>query len=484
MTNAEFGGTPPQTGADPRSRPGPAEAAAGEAADARRAAAHQDLGEFYRLRAAGSTDEAIAVGRRLIEQYPEVPNVYPKLARLLTEQGDHAGAVAVVEAGLAHSPPSTGLLWAGVVAITRLEGEHAAVPYLRRLAAFESEAGAANLRLGEMALLAGDGAAALQAYAAAERAGIPADDLARGRVEAALLKGDAPTARRYLDDLDPDQAAQIQPKVLRLEATAGQLEKAKASGRMRSLTSGQLKAWAASRQGAAKDDRAQFVSEHGDILGQAYPGSRSALLVFGGLKDMVGAELPIFDRMIRPYRVNIVYLADPRRLLLMAGLPSFGDYRQTIEGLKELLDAWRVKRIYCMGFSAGGFAAISYGLDLGARRILTFAAPTELIGPVYESDGRARIVVKRVRAHVPQEQLDLRPLIQAHPKPPQIINYYGALMPQDSNQARHLEGLPNVSLRPLPGAATHAVVPLMTQAETYAPALAELLADAGPRQPA
>lgn len=448
-------------------------------AEARALPAEQVLNDFYAAYRA-SSPEALQIGQALLEQDPDHRSVWVKLARLQFDRGRIAQVVEVAQEGLQHFVDEPQLLHLGGVAVARLRGDAAGLPWFERLAATGKDGGFGHYRLGDYLLQGGEAGPASEHFARAAEAGYASPKFTLRRYQAAILARDPALARSLLPSLPPELQSEAEHEIEGLEGRRERLESARSAGRLRSLSSNQLKRWAEGRAiERGRPGRSDlFISEHGDLLGDRRVGSRALVLVFGGLRDMVGASLPKFDRDFRPHRVSTLYLSDPRRLLMLAGAPSFGSYEQTIAGLRELIARWGVERLYCQGMSAGGYPAILYGLELGARRILTMAAPTDLIGEVADADGRARIVMNRIRAAVDDSKLDLRQRLIAAPAPPQIINYYGADSAEDVRHAQRLQGLPNVSLRPVDGEVGHNVFAALKDRGEYPAVLAEFLADA------
>lgn len=440
----------------------------------------EDLqGEFYAAYRSGAP-EALSLGERLLEHYPELRSIWSKVVHLRLGGGEPGRALELAEAGLQRFAEDSELLRLCASAAEHLNGETAALPWLERWAATGKDGGFGHYRLGDYYMNLGEGRRAVHHFMQAKDAGCPSPQLASRYFHSALLARDPLLARNLLPLLSSEETIEAEREIRALETRGGELEKARRAGRLRSLSSVQLKAWAKSRglQPGRHGKSDLFMTEHGDLLAERMPGSRAAVLVFGGLKEMMGASLPKFDKTLRAHGVSTLYLTDPRRMLMLAGIPSFGSHDETIAGLGALLEAWGVDRIYCMGLSAGGYGAILYGLDLGARRILTMAAPTTLTGPVIEADGRGRIIVSRIQSEVSGE-LDLRKRLETASRPPPIINYYGLDSPPDVRHALHLEGLPNVSLRAVDGVVGHDVLGAL-RARGQAPAvLAEFLADAG-----
>lgn len=438
------------------------------------------LGEFYAAYRNGAP-EALRLGESLIAQFPDLRGVRVKVVHLRLSGGQPMQALELAEASLERFAEDVELLRLGARAVEQLGGAQAALPWFQRLAATGQDRGLGHYRLGEYFLSLGEGRQAIDHFARAAEAGHASPKLAHRQVQAAFAARDPVLARKLLPLLPLAEMAEAEREIQSLEARGQAIENAKAVGRLRSVSSNQLKAWAASRglQPGRRGRSDLFVSDDGDMLGEHMPNSRAAVLVFGGLKDMLGESLPKFDKAIRAHKVSTLYLSDPRRLLLLAGAPSFGSYAETVAGLRALLEAWEADRVYCMGLSAGGYPAILYGLELDARRILTMAAPTTLVGPVAEADGRARIVMNRIQAEVENSRLDLRERLEATSNPPPIINYYGADSPPDIRHALHLQGLPTVSLRPLEGVVGHNVFAALRTRGDYQGVLNEFLADAG-----
>ena len=436
------------------------------------------LGEFYAAYRS-SAAEAVRLGEALIEQFPDQRSVWSKVVHLRLRAGEPARALELAQTGLARFSENPDLLRLAAVAVESLEGRGQALTWLERLAATGQDGGFGHYQLGDHCLRLGEGRRALDHFALAEAAGYSSTKLATRRLHAALQAGDPAMARSLLPLIAPEEAPEAEREIRGLESRGKVLDEARRAGRLRSLSSSQLKNWGASR-GLEPGRRGQsdlFVSEHGDLLAERMPESRAAVLVFGGLNEMMGASLPKFDKTLRAYGVSTLYVTDPRRMLMLTGIPSFGSHEHTIAGLAALLDTWGVDRIYCMGLSAGGYGAILYGLDLGARRVLTMAAPTTLTGPVVEADGRGRVIVNRIQSEVSGE-LDLRKRLESARKPPPIINYYGLDSPPDIRHALHLQGLANVSLRAVDGVVGHNVLAALRARGEASAVLDEFLADA------
>jgi hypothetical protein len=185
-------------------------------------------------------------------------------------------------------------------------------------------------------------------------------------------------------------------------------------------------------------------------------GRKAAVLVFTGLADRITMPLPLFDRYLAELDLSAVYLRDTRRLGYFTGVASLGeDYDETIVHLKELLVDLGAMMVHTIGNSAGGIGAVSYGLDLKARTVLGFSAPTALLNSTFEVDRRTVVFNTRMMKHVPEPRRDFRARTLASRGQTRIHLYYGEEMPEDRYHASALEGVPCVTMHPISGLAGH-----------------------------
>lgn len=184
-------------------------------------------------------------------------------------------------------------------------------------------------------------------------------------------------------------------------------------------------------------------------------GRRTAVLVFTGLADRMVMPLPVFDRFLAELDLTSVFLRDQRRFGYFHGVKSLGDYDQTLGALRGMFEEMGVETIHCVGNSAGGMGAVTYGLDLNASQVLGFSAPVALLDKTNEFDRRTAVFNERMMKHVPEGRRDLRTRVGAHTGDTHIHLYYGEEMPEDRYHAAALEGARNVHLHPLPGLAGH-----------------------------
>lgn len=194
----------------------------------------------------------------------------------------------------------------------------------------------------------------------------------------------------------------------------------------------------------------------GDLI-VARGGRKAAVLIFTGLADRMTMPLPLFDRYFAELDLSAIYLRDRKRIGYFNGVASLGDdYDKTIVALKELLVDLGAMTVHTIGNSAGGMAAVSYGLDLKARTVLGFSAPVALTRDAAKLDRRTAVFAERILSPaVPAERRDLRGRALASKGNTQIHLYYGEEMPEDRYHAAAMEGVPCVTMHPISGLAGH-----------------------------
>jgi hypothetical protein len=105
------------------------------------------------------------------------------------------------------------------------------------------------------------------------------------------------------------------------------------------------------------------------------PIAKSMTIVFGGNTRMFA--LP--RQLLIEQETNVLLLRDPTRCFGLAGIPGLGkNYPECIANLKRLMAALGADTVYVIGISAGGSAALKYGVDLDAKGVLGFSVPTTL----------------------------------------------------------------------------------------------------------
>ena len=182
--------------------------------------------------------------------------------------------------------------------------------------------------------------------------------------------------------------------------------------------------------------------------------AENLVIVFTGVSRQFWISLDILHRILGRYFGQIVYLRDFRSIYYLAGVGDWGGYGDTLEQLRNIAGKAKAKKLYVIGISAGGFAALKYGLDLSADAILSLSPRTELSYMQQREKSANRL--RRLR--IPTDALDLLPVYDQAPRRPRTTIVYGAKNEIDTTQAERLAHLPEIHLMPLPGVAAHNIM--------------------------
>jgi hypothetical protein len=178
------------------------------------------------------------------------------------------------------------------------------------------------------------------------------------------------------------------------------------------------------------------------------------VILFTGESRKFGVSLDVLHRILRRSVGQVVYLRDYNNLFYLAGVHTWGDAAATVDRLKRLIAESSVKRVCAIGSSAGGFAALRFGLDLSVDAVLALSPQTDL-RKLPDSKGRAKSLQ---RFRIPDEALDLLPFYEQAARRPQTTLVFGAANEADEKHVQRLAHFPEVEILPLPGVSQHNVV--------------------------
>ena len=188
-----------------------------------------------------------------------------------------------------------------------------------------------------------------------------------------------------------------------------------------------------------------------DLQVIARQGACEVLFAFAGIGGRVGMPLPLAHRWFGRLKVHVVYLRAVNQQAFNEGVRSVGaSYEATLDGLWRIVQDLDARAILTYGNSTGGFGALRYGLDLRARSILGFSTGASMVPPLSPLD---KLAQRRLRV-----ALDLKPFFLAADPPPRTLLVFSEEHEHDARQARHLSGVPGVTLEALPGSGRHEAV--------------------------
>jgi hypothetical protein len=192
-----------------------------------------------------------------------------------------------------------------------------------------------------------------------------------------------------------------------------------------------------------------------DVLVWRKSGHRRTLFFFTGAARRNLPRIAMLHQTFKDLNCNVVYVRDHQKLWHMAGLagmPSVDPSGVTKE-LRHLHLTLRGKDIVTVGSSVGGYAALRYGLLLGAKATLSFSGFTNI---AFDEPMLADYpAVKRLHDHNPLLPEDLLPLYEAASPAPKVTLCYGDAHEVDTRHALRMASLPGLTLLPVPGLADH-----------------------------
>jgi hypothetical protein len=181
----------------------------------------------------------------------------------------------------------------------------------------------------------------------------------------------------------------------------------------------------------------------------------TVLFVFCDAVHHVGMPLSAAHRWLGRLPASVVYLRDQRSLRFLAGVRSLADGRAaTVRSLADIAASLNARRILCYGNSGGSFAAMLYGLELGAEAVAAIAGMTNLTTE-FNAHLRNAEILSDLQKAFPDAPKDLRQIYATAPRTPRVLALYGEDHWDDRLHAEYLRGVPGVTLQPIPGSMEH-----------------------------
>jgi hypothetical protein len=177
------------------------------------------------------------------------------------------------------------------------------------------------------------------------------------------------------------------------------------------------------------------------------PGSDAVLLAFCACQGTLGLPVNFIHQWLGRLPASLVYIKDFDNLAGGCGFPALGAGRAaSVAALRRIADDVGGKRVYTLGVSMGGYAALHYGLQLGAEAVLNLAGATDFTPGFVESLGPVAPEYLALRQAAPDYTVNLRDGYAAAPRAPHVVIAYSAAHPRDRRQAERMAGLPNLEL--------------------------------------
>lgn len=186
------------------------------------------------------------------------------------------------------------------------------------------------------------------------------------------------------------------------------------------------------------------------------PGSKTLYIFFGGMA--AGIAMPPFEfyRAGQIVQENKLFLRDFAQCWYHRGLSGYSrDIPSTLAYLRQRVAASGAQRVVLVGNSMGGYAAMLFAARLGFGEAIAFAPQTFLSPRLRRRHGDrrwprqiARLWWKGLFA---ERQWDLRPLLAAADGRQKFSVFVSLDDRLDLAHARHIEGVPGVTVHAITG---------------------------------
>jgi hypothetical protein len=179
--------------------------------------------------------------------------------------------------------------------------------------------------------------------------------------------------------------------------------------------------------------------------------------MFSSFRHRLGLPLPVIHRWFARLPASLIYLRDFERAYYLNGVQSLGPSRDAaVTELRRIIAFLNGRRIVCFGCSSGVFAALDFGLELGADAVLCMAGSTNLSleFPIH-ANREMRFIASQ--SCFPVARLDMQVVYSSVARPPRVCIVYGQNNWDDRTQAEHMGVLPCVTLCELENCSEHNV---------------------------
>ncbi|MBN2816381.1 MAG: tetratricopeptide repeat protein [Campylobacterales bacterium] len=163
--------------------------------------------------------------------------------------------------------------------------------------------------------------------------------------------------------------------------------------------------------------------------------SEKTLIVFGGMASGISMPSREFFKSLSHKNINILFVKDFKQCWYQKGLSGkTHDINSSIAYLQSFIPETS-KELITLGASAGGYAAIRFGVGLEANRIMAFS-PQTLI-----DEETASVFAKNCVGELQfgSDDLDLNKVLSKIGKRYNIEVYYGVLNSRDTKNVNHIK---------------------------------------------
>lgn len=164
-------------------------------------------------------------------------------------------------------------------------------------------------------------------------------------------------------------------------------------------------------------------------------GSSKTLITFGGMASGISMPPKEFFNSLVEKNINIIFVKDFKQCWYQEGfLGKTTDITSSINYLENIIPK-ESRELITLGASAGGYAAIRFGIELNACRIMAFSPQTLIdkeTASVFSKDCLNTL-------NFDSDDLDLRKILSRKKEKSNIEVYYGQLNNRDRINAEYIK---------------------------------------------
>jgi len=205
----------------------------------------------------------------------------------------------------------------------------------------------------------------------------------------------------------------------------------------------------------------RLLAEEEESVLSVAKGSRKLLVVFSSMNGDFWVSYPVLHCLLPTESTSILYLKDPREMMYLCGLQSFGPTFDSLSaGIRTVARNLGVSDVRVMGFSSGGYPGLLVASNIDASAYLGFSIRTDL-SPGSPLPTDRYVVRENLRSAAGALLFDLKPVLQKKTAPKLGVLYYGKMTELDAAHAKHLADLPNFVVKELPETRHNTIMTLL-----------------------
>lgn len=186
----------------------------------------------------------------------------------------------------------------------------------------------------------------------------------------------------------------------------------------------------------------------------------------------------IMAKLLESLGVSILILKDATRFNYLRGVAGLGaNLSEVADSINKIVIQENIKQSYIVGFSSGGYGSLFMSTKIPCQAYLGFSIHSSL--SKNSALPKGKFLTSEVLDQVPpSELLDIKKLINAEELQPKRILVFGEDSQNDKAHSLHLDGTPNLILKPL-AECGHISVGKCIENKTFKPMLEELISFEG-----